>query len=86
MTDPPKRRPVGAPPKVVTDEARAAKVMEELRAADYDIREATRRRLLLAHEANELGVTMSKIGNAVGVSDVAVSKWIKAARESAQDA
>lgn len=85
MTSSPSRRPLGAPPKVVTDEARAAEVMSQLRAADDEIREATRRRLLLAREANDLGLTMTKIGSALGVSNVAVSNWIRAARETTDD-
>ena len=80
MTIPPPRRPVGKPPKIVKDEVRAAELMEEMRQADAQIREATQRRLHLAHEANELGMTVVKIGEAVGVSGVAVSKWIRAAR------
>jgi hypothetical protein len=80
-SSPSPRRPIGAPPKVVKDEARAAELMAGIRSADAQIREATQRRLHLAREANELGMTVAKIGEAVGVSGVSVSKWIRAARD-----
>lgn len=80
MTNLTPRRPLGKPPKVVADEARAAQVVEEMLAAETTIREATARRFQLALEANELGMTVAKIGEAVGVSGVAVSKWVKIAR------
>ncbi|WP_167046691.1 hypothetical protein [Salinibacterium sp. ZJ454] len=65
----------------MSDEARAAELLEELRMAELQIRELTERRLHLALEANEIGLTTTKIGEGVGVSQTAVSKWVRAARE-----
>lgn len=69
------------PRKVVSDEAQALLLLQELQRAELDIREATERRAKLALAANEIGVTTTKIGEAVGVSQAAASKWIRAARE-----
>jgi transposase-like protein len=74
-------RRVGKPRKVVTDETRAAELLEELRVAELQIRESTERRLRLMLEANEIGLTTARIGEAIGASQTTVSKWIRTGRE-----
>jgi DNA-directed RNA polymerase specialized sigma24 family protein len=81
--DSPDRRPVGKPPKTVTDEARAEELLNEMRRAGETIQTETQRRLRLALEANELGVTTTKIGDALGFSHATVSSWIRSARRDA---
>ncbi|WP_022904500.1 helix-turn-helix domain-containing protein [Curtobacterium sp. B8] len=81
MTTPTPPRRIGKPRRTVTDEARAEQLLEELRQAEVLIREATARRRELALEAHTIGLTTTKIGEAVGVSQTAVSKWVRAARE-----
>lgn len=71
---------MGAPQKVVADDERATELLKELRRAHDAIQQATDERARLALEANELGVTQAKIGEAIGVSNVAVSYWIRGAR------
>jgi len=71
---------VGAPQKVVADEARATELLKELQRAHDAIQRATDERARLALEANDLGLTQAKIGEAIGVSNVAVSYWTRAAR------
>ncbi|WP_454140743.1 hypothetical protein [Microbacterium lacticum] len=68
------------PQKVVTDEARAAELLEELRATELQIRRATELRLELMVEATAIGLTTRKIGDAVGASSTAVSRWVRDAR------
>lgn len=81
MTTPLPPRRASKPRKVVSDAARAAEILDELRRAELDIREATERRLRLAIEASEIGLTTAKIGEAVGASQTAASKWIRSARD-----
>lgn len=81
MNATPPRRPVGKPPKVVTDEVRAAEIVEEMRRAGEEIQNAIDHRLRLALEANELGLTTTKMGEALGFSPAAVAKWVRTARE-----
>ncbi|MFF9564347.1 helix-turn-helix domain-containing protein [Leifsonia sp. NPDC014704] len=81
MIEPLPPRPSRKPRKIVSDETRAQELLEQLQRAELDIREATERRAKLALAANEIGVTTTKIGEAVGVSHAAASKWIRAARE-----
>lgn len=69
------------PQKVVSDEARAAQLLEELREADQLIRRTTERRLELVVEATSIGLTTRRIGDAAGASPMAVSRWIRAARD-----
>jgi DNA-directed RNA polymerase specialized sigma24 family protein len=76
---PPKR--IGRPRKHVTDEVRAEAILDELRQVETTIRESTARRRELAVEAHDLGLTTTKIGDAVGVSQTAVWKWVKSGRE-----
>lgn len=77
----PPRRPIGKPPKVVTDEALAAELTKELQAAQAAMREADRQRKQLALRLSDLGMTVLQIGATIDLSGVAVSKWIRAARE-----
>lgn len=65
----------------MSDEVRAAELLEELRVAELQIRELTERRLHLMLEASEIGLTTSKIGEAVGASQTAVSRWVRSARQ-----
>jgi len=81
MTTPTPPRRVGKPRKVVSDEARAEELLEELRQAEMTLRETTTLRMQLALQAHDIGLTTTKIGEAVGVSQTAVSKWVRAARE-----
>ncbi|WP_182045211.1 hypothetical protein [Curtobacterium sp. ME26] len=80
MTTPLPSRRKSSPRKVVSDEARAAELLQELRDAELLIRETTERRLQLMVEASDIGLTTTKIGNAVGASAMAVSRWVRAAR------
>lgn len=75
---PPRRS--SKPRKVVSDEKRAAVLLEELRIAELQIRELSERRLSLMLEASDIGLTTAKIGEAVGASQTAVSKWVRSAR------
>ncbi|MFT4213364.1 MAG: hypothetical protein QM622_01105 [Microbacterium sp.] len=68
----------------MSDEARAAELLEELREAELQIRRTTERRLELMVEAAEVGLTTRKIGDAVGASSTAVSKWVREARGTKQ--
>lgn len=81
MSTPAPKRRTRRPQKVVSDEVRAAALLEELREADSLIRDATERRMQLAMEASAIGLTTRKIGDAVGASPMAVSRWVRAARE-----
>lgn len=69
------------PQKVVSDEARAAELLADLREADRSIRRETERRLELVSEATSLGLTMRTIGEAAGASPMTVSRWIRTAHE-----
>ena len=68
------------PQKAVSDEARAAELLEQLREAELQIRRTMDRRLELMVEATDVGLTTAKIGDAVGASPAAVSRWVRAAR------
>lgn len=81
MTKPLSSRRKTSPRKVVSDEARAAELLQELRDAELVIRETTERRLQLMVEASDIGLTTTKIGDAVGASAMAVSRWVRAARD-----
>ena len=81
MSTPPRRRPVGKPPKVVTDPLRAEELSVEMRRAEIALRETSARRVHLALEAYEVGMTIEAIGSLLGVSHTAVSKWVRAARD-----
>lgn len=52
-----------------------------MRDAERVLRETSEERVRLALEAYEEGLTMDAIGQALGVSDRAVGKWIRAAQE-----
>ncbi|MBT1621187.1 helix-turn-helix domain-containing protein [Curtobacterium flaccumfaciens pv. oortii] len=80
MPTPPRR--AGKPRKTVTDEARAEQLLDELRQAEALFRESAARRVELAIEAHAIGLTTTKIAEAVGVSQPAVSNWVRAAREA----
>lgn len=69
------------PQKVVSDEARAAELLQQLREAELQIRRTMDRRLELMVEATDVGLTTAKIGDAVGASPAAVSRWVRAARD-----
>jgi len=79
--EPSAERRTRRPRKVVVDEARAERVIEELRDASNQIQAATRRRLELAYEANRLGMTTTKIGEAVNANQTTVAAWVRAGRE-----
>jgi len=68
------------PRKVVSEVERVDALMDELRAGEELIQTAMRRRLDLALEANELGMTTTRIAEAVGVSQTSVSNWVRAAK------
>lgn len=67
------------PRKVVSDEKRAAELLDELREAELTIRELSERRLQIMLEASEIGLTTTKIGESIGASQTAVSKWVRIA-------
>lgn len=77
----PKIRRTRRPRKVVSDEARLARLLEEFKAAHAAISTEQIRRQRLALELNELGLTTTKIAPVVGVSQVTISKWVRTARE-----
>lgn len=79
-TSTPGRR-IGRPPKLVKDQARADALLDSMRTAERVLRETTEERVRLALEAYEEGLTLDAIGEALGVSDRAVGKWIRAAKE-----
>lgn len=81
MTTPTPPRRAGKPRKIVTDAARAETLLEEMRQVETLIRESLLRRRDLAVEASQIGLTTTKIAEAVGVSQPAVSNWVRAARE-----
>lgn len=72
------------PQKVVTDEARAAELLEELREAELLIRRTVERRLELVVEAAEVGLTTRRIGEAIGASPTAISMWVREARADSE--
>lgn len=80
MTTPLPSRRTRRPQKVVSDEVRAAELLDELREAELLIRRTTERRRELMVEATDIGLTTRKIGDAVGASSTAVSKWVREAR------
>lgn len=80
MSTPLPPRRTRQPRKVVSDEARAAELLEELRDAELLIRRTTERRLELMVEATAIGLTTAKIGDAVGASPAAVSRWVRGVR------
>ncbi|GIT78473.1 hypothetical protein LLS1_01420 [Leifsonia sp. LS1] len=84
MTSPLPPRRTRKPRKIVSDEARAAEILEQLRVTELQIRELAERRLELMLEANEIGLTTAKIGEAVGASQTAVSNWVRTARHNRQ--
>lgn len=77
MSDVSPPRRMGKPRRRVSDEARAVELLAEIGAAEFQIREATARRQELAREAHDIGLTMARIGEAAGVSHMAVSKWLR---------
>ncbi|UXN27184.1 helix-turn-helix domain-containing protein (plasmid) [Curtobacterium flaccumfaciens] len=80
MTTPTPPRRAGKPRKTVTDEARAEQLLDELRQAEALFRETAERRVQLAIEAHAIGLTTTRIAEAVGVSQPSVSNWVRAAR------
>lgn len=80
MTTPTPPRRTGKPRKTVTDEARAEQLLDELRQAEVLFRETAERRVQLAIEAHSIGLTTTRIAEAVGVSQPSVSNWVRAAR------
>lgn len=74
------------PQKVVTDEARAAELLDELRETELLIRRSVERRLELVVEAADVGLTTRKIGEAVGASPTAISMWVREARAESETA
>lgn len=86
MTSPVPPRRTRKPRKVVSDQERADEILEALRAAEFQIRELTERRLDLIVEASEIGLTMVKISEAVGASQASVSNWVRARRDRDQSA
>lgn len=80
MTTPAPRRRTGRPRKVVTDPERAELLLEELRVLEHQIREAVQRRQQVMIEANDLGVTVAKLGEAIGTSPATVSQWVRDGR------
>ena len=75
---PPRR--ARTPRKVVSNPVRAQEVMAALRESELELRRIEQERLKLILEASDLGVTSTKIGEAVGLSQTAVSKWLRNAR------
>lgn len=74
-------RRIGRPPKLVKDQARADALLDAMRTAEQVLRETTEERIRLALEAYEEGLTLDAIGEALGVSNVAVGKWVRAAKD-----
>lgn len=83
MSKPTPARRTGRPPKTVTDQVRADALMEAMRRAEKVLRETNEERVRLAREAYDTGLTMNAIAEALGVSHVAVSNWIRAAKQDA---
>lgn len=81
MNDPLPSRRKSSPRKIVSDEKRASELLQELREAEVLIRQTTERRSRLMVEAADVGLTTTKIGDAVGASAMAVSRWVRAARD-----
>jgi len=81
MSSLPSSRRTRKPRKVVTDDARAAELLNELRAIQTTIEELKERRLRVVLEANEIGLTTTKIGESIGASQTAISKWVILARQ-----
>lgn len=81
MNTPQPARRSRKPRKTVADEAQAAALMEELRQGEALIRQTTARRFEIAREASDIGMTTTMIGEAIGVSQVTASKWVRTARE-----
>lgn len=65
------------------DEERAAEVIEQLRKENEQVHASMRRRVELAFEANELGLTTTKIGEAISASQTTVASWVRAGRDIA---
>ena len=63
------------------DQARADALLDAMRTAERVLRETTEERVRLALEAYEEGLTLDAIGEALGVSNVAVGKWVRAAKD-----
>lgn len=63
------------------DQARADALLDAMRTAERVFRETTEERVRLALEGYEEGLTLDAIGEALGVSNVAVGKWVRAARD-----
>jgi len=82
MTTLPPARRTRKPRKVVSDDVRAAELLEELRLIERTIKDLNERRLQVMLEASEIGLTTTKIGEAIGASQTAVSKWVRVAREA----
>jgi response regulator of citrate/malate metabolism len=70
---------MGRPPKLVKDQARAEALLDAMRTAERVLRETTEERVRLALEAYDEGLTLDAIGEALGVSNVAVGRWVRAA-------
>lgn len=81
MTTPTPAKRTRKPRKTISDEARAEALMQELREGEALIRKMTERRYEIAREAYDIGMTTTKIGDAVGVSQGTASNWVRAARE-----
>jgi DNA-binding transcriptional regulator LsrR (DeoR family) len=65
----------------VKDQARADALLDAMRTAERVLRETTEERVRLALEGYEEGLTLDAIGEALGVSNVAVGKWVRAAKD-----
>lgn len=81
MTEPLSPRRSRRPQKVATDPARADEVLAALRESELEIRRIEQQRRRLMVEASDLGLTTTKIGEAAGASQTAVSRWVREARE-----
>jgi len=68
----------------VKDQERADALLEAMRNAERVLRETTEERVRLALQAHEEGFTLDAIGDALGVSNVAVGRWVRAAKEQAK--
>lgn len=73
--------PVGRPRKAVTNEVAADRLLGELRELGDQQRRINDNKIRLALEAREVGVTNIRIAQALGLTEAAISKWVKAARK-----
>lgn len=71
------KKAMGKPRRVASDPERAAVLLREMEQLAAEAEAMGRRRLEMARELHGLGVTMSTIGAAAGVTHMAVSKWLR---------